>query len=62
MTTQSPEDAQARFEAMLMQVLTTDERSREHRTAKDRHGVARQKAKVAKARFVQNRDRRPGKV
>ncbi|HZH53708.1 MAG TPA: hypothetical protein VEZ16_17720 [Microvirga sp.] len=49
----------ARFEAMLREVLTTDEEAREHRSAKDLRTVARQRAVGAKAQFANSRERGP---
>ena len=58
-----PTDVEARFEAMLRQVLTTEEGARERGTAKDRRTVARDRAVDAKARSERDRrlrSRRPG--
>jgi hypothetical protein len=58
-----PADDKARFEAMLRQVLTTEEEARQRRTAKDRRTVARDRAVDAKARSERERrprSRRPG--
>lgn len=52
-------DTQARFEAMLSQVLTTDEEAQGHRAAKGLRGKARQRADRAKATFEGNRDKLP---
>jgi hypothetical protein len=57
-----PAPGEARFEAMLRQVLTTDEEARERRSAKDRRTVARYRAVDAKARSERERgprSRRP---
>jgi hypothetical protein len=50
-------DAEARFEALLAQVLTTDEEARQHAALKSAHGSARQEAVFAKAAFEKNRER-----
>lgn len=55
--TKSEEDAQARFEALLVQALGDDEKALAHRAAKDRRGSARLEATGAKASFAVNRDR-----
>jgi hypothetical protein len=59
---------EAEFEAMLRQVLTTDEEAREHQSAKDLRTVARHLAVGARARCEwsrlraqRSRRRRPGK-
>jgi hypothetical protein len=49
--------AEARFEAMLSQVLTTDEEAREHEAAKGTRTTARQRAAGAKATSQRNRER-----
>jgi len=54
-----PSDGEARFEAMLREVLTTDEEARERRSAKDQRTVARHLAVGAKTRFEQSRGRPP---
>ena len=51
-------DEKARFEAMLAQVLTTDEQARGHRAGKTTRGAARSRAVDAKRRFEANRQRR----
>jgi hypothetical protein len=51
-------DEKARFEAMLAQVLTTDEEARGHRAEKNTRGAARFRAVDAKRRFEANRPRR----
>jgi len=53
------EDEKARFEALLSQVLTTDEEARQHAALKNAHGSARQHAIAAKATFETNRERSP---
>ena len=58
-----PSDGKARFEAMLRQVLTTDEAAQEHRSAKDQGTVARHAAAGARAKRSRERparSRRPG--
>jgi hypothetical protein len=59
MTKPSKEDAKARFEALLSQVLTTDEEARQHAALKNARGSARQEAVTAKATFEKNRERSP---
>jgi hypothetical protein len=59
MTDRPLDEKQARFEAMLSQVLTTDEVARGHRAAKALRGQARQWAVGARAAFERNRDRQP---
>lgn len=53
------EDAKARFEALLEQVLTTEEEARQHAALKNARGSARQEAVTAKATFEKNRERSP---
>lgn len=56
----SPKETQpARFEAMLSQVLTTDEEARGHQAAKGSRSEDRQRAVSAKATFEYNRQRPP---
>lgn len=50
------EDEQARFEALLAQVLGDDEKALAHRAAKDQRGSARLDAVGAKASFERNRE------
>lgn len=57
MTKPENEDPQARFEALLAQVLTTDERAREHEALKNVRGTARHQAVAAKESFARNRER-----
>jgi hypothetical protein len=57
MAAPSGEDAKARFEALLAQVLTTAEDAREHAAVKEARGSARQHAGVAKSAFEKNRER-----
>ncbi len=59
MTKLSKEDAKARFEALLEQVLTTDEKARQHAALKNARGLARQEAVTAKTTFEENRERSP---
>jgi hypothetical protein len=51
------EDPKARFEALLAQVLTTDEEARQHAAVKMARGSARRQAVIAKATFETNRER-----
>lgn len=54
-----PADDAARFEAMLREVLTTEEEALQHRSAKDLRTVARYRAVGAKERFERSRARGP---
>jgi hypothetical protein len=53
--TQAAGVAQARFESMLAQVLTTDEEVLEHQAAKGTRMAARRHARKARATFERNR-------
>jgi hypothetical protein len=67
-TPDAPGDREARFEAMLREVLTTEEEALQRRSAKDLRTVARYRAVGAKERFERSREQgraarkpRPGK-
>ena len=55
--TESSEDEQARFEALLAQALGDDEKALAHRVGKDLRNAARQDAVGAKASSERNRER-----
>jgi hypothetical protein len=55
--TKPEEDEQARFEALLAQVLGDDEKALAHRVAKEHRSSARLDAVGAKASFELNRNR-----
>ncbi len=55
----APGDREARFEAMLREVLTTEEEALQRRSAKDQRTVARYRAVGAKERFERSRARGP---
>jgi hypothetical protein len=57
MTKPPEKNAEARFEALLAQVLTTDEEARQHVALKNARGSARHEAVVAKAAFEKGRER-----
>jgi hypothetical protein len=54
-----PDSDKPDFEALLAQVLITDEKAQTHQASKTARGSARKDAVSAKANFERNRERPP---